>query len=71
MSGLLPLRFHAPNRNFEVAHLKSGNGPNVRAVECNHHWATLDAAYPMRGRHHRRPANDPRSGRDHAGCPYG
>ena len=49
MSGLLPLRFHAPNRNFEVAHLKSRNGPNVGAVECNHHWATLKAVYPMRG----------------------
>ena len=44
----LPLCFHAPNRDFEVPHLKSRNGPNVGAVECNHHWATLDAAYPMR-----------------------
>ncbi|MGO9390761.1 hypothetical protein [Rhodoblastus sp.] len=49
MPGSLPPCFHAPNRNFEVVHLKSRNGPNVRAIECNHHWATLDAAYPMRG----------------------
>ena len=38
---------YAPNRNFEVAHLKSRNGLNVRAVKCNRHWATFDAAYPM------------------------
>ena len=47
MSGLLSLRFHTPNHDFEVTHLKSRNGPNVRAVECNHHWTTFSAAHPM------------------------
>ena len=47
MPGLLSLRFHTPDHDFEVAHLKSVNGPDVRAVQCNHHRTAFDAAHPM------------------------
>src|ERR1700722_11441509 len=30
-----------------MAHLKSGNSPDVRPVERNHHRAAFDAAHPM------------------------
>jgi hypothetical protein len=45
--GLLSLRFHTPDHDFEMAHLKSGNSPDVRPVERNHHRAAFDAAHPM------------------------
>jgi hypothetical protein len=45
--GLLSLRFHTPDHDFEVADLKSGNSPDVRAVEGNHHRTGFDAAHPM------------------------
>ena len=47
MAGLLSLRFHAPDRDFEMAHLKSRNGTNVRSVECNHHRAAFGATHPV------------------------
>ena len=47
MSDLLSLRFHPPDHDFEIAHLKSGNGPDMRVVECNHHRTAFDAAHPM------------------------
>jgi len=47
VSRLLSLRFHTPDRDLEVSHLKSRNGSNVRAVECNEHWAGFGAAHPM------------------------
>ena len=47
MSDLLSLRFHPPDHDFEIAHLKSRNGPDMRAVECNHHRTAFDAAHPM------------------------
>ena len=47
MPGLLSLRFHTPDHDFEVAHLKSGNSPDVRAVERNYHRTAFDAAHPM------------------------
>ena len=47
MTGLLSLRFHTPDHDFEVADLKSGNGPDVRAVERNHDGTAFDAAHPM------------------------
>ena len=48
MAGLLPLRLHTPDRDLDVAHLKSGRGPNVRAVECHEHRAAFGAADPVR-----------------------
>ena len=47
MPGLLSLRLHMPDCYFEMAHLKSGNGPDVRAIERDDHWAAFDAAQPM------------------------
>src|ERR1700743_2180936 len=46
--GVLPLRLHTPDRDLDVAHLKSGRGPNVRAVECHEHRAAFGAADPVR-----------------------
>jgi len=45
--GLLSLRFHTPDHDFEVADLKSGSSPDVRAVEGNHHRTGFNAAHPM------------------------
>jgi len=44
----LSLGFHAPDRDLEVAHLRSGSGSNVRTIECPDHWAALGTAHPMR-----------------------
>jgi hypothetical protein len=41
------LDFRAPDHDFEVAHLKSGNNPDVRTTEGNHYRAAIDAAQPM------------------------
>jgi hypothetical protein len=45
---LLSLSFHTPDCDLEVAHLKSGSSPNVRAAECHNHWAAFGTAHPMR-----------------------
>ncbi len=47
MPGLLSLGFHTPDHDFEVAHLKSGNSPDVGAVEGDHHRTAFDAAHSM------------------------
>jgi hypothetical protein len=47
VAGLLSLCFNTPDRDFEMAHLKSRNSPNLRSVECNHHRAAFGAAHPV------------------------
>ena len=48
MASRLSVRFHTPDHDLEVAHLRSGSGPNVRTVECHYHWAAFNTAHPMR-----------------------
>jgi hypothetical protein len=47
MAGLLSLCFHTPDGDFEMAHVTSRKGSNVRSVECNHQRAAFGATHPV------------------------
>jgi len=47
MAGLLSLCFHTPDGDFEMAHVASRKGSNVRSVECNHQRAAFGATHPV------------------------